>query len=139
MRYFFYGTLLDPDVRRVVLGTSAAPDGLPARLHGFRRTCMAGTNVPALVAGDGWVDGRVFDNIGVVQRRRLIAFEGADYREIEQIVSVETGTAIRVRLFAPRRILRFTAEWSLDEWQETDKPAFVKRIGATAVRRRPAG
>ena len=34
--FFFYGTLIDPDVRRLVLGTQAAAGGvLPAWLPGF--------------------------------------------------------------------------------------------------------
>jgi hypothetical protein len=42
MRFFFYGTLMDEDIRRAVLG-DRAPDAVePATLIGYRRMAAAG-------------------------------------------------------------------------------------------------
>ncbi|MBL8834369.1 MAG: gamma-glutamylcyclotransferase, partial [Rhodospirillales bacterium] len=46
MRFFFYGTLIDPDVRRAVLGRLAPASVEPATLKGWRRFSAKGVTFP---------------------------------------------------------------------------------------------
>src|SRR3546814_2610376 len=62
MSYFFYGTLCDPDVLRLVLGYRPSRRQLaPAVLTGFRRKIAKGRRYPMLVpAPAGCIRGLVF-------------------------------------------------------------------------------
>lgn len=136
VRYFFYGTLLDPDVRRAVLGrTGAASAGRPARLEGYLCTRLAGTAFPVIIAGDGHVDGAVFTIASERLANRIRAFEGAAYREIEWVVHAQPETPVRARLFVPLRSARFYGAWSLERWQRTDKSRLMRTLaGNTPLR-----
>ena len=82
MDLFFYGTLLDVDVRRLVLGVSAERLRLePARLHGYRRMAKDRSTAPLLVPGPGmWVEGLLARGLDRPQMARLCHFEGRNYR-----------------------------------------------------------
>jgi hypothetical protein len=133
VRYFFYGTLLDPDVRRLVLGSPAA-SGVPARLGGFRRVGVAGRSYPTLVpVPDGSVEGLVVDTITPRQRVRLVAFEGREYREIVRTVMLADGDEREARLFVSRRPARVALHWSLALWQRREKDRFLRALAGNAM------
>ena len=46
MRFFFYGTLMDADIRRAVLGVRALAPAERATLDGWRRVKKAGVSYP---------------------------------------------------------------------------------------------
>jgi hypothetical protein len=79
---FVYGTLIDPATRAAVF---AAPlrvvAGTPARLAGFRRVVGRGRRYPVLIRSRVAVtDGLLIPRVGGRAWRRLIAYEGAEYR-----------------------------------------------------------
>ncbi len=61
MDYFFYGTLMDPDVVARVAGGHRGPTPLePADAEGFARVYVAGVSYPMLVPRPGGrVEGRL--------------------------------------------------------------------------------
>jgi hypothetical protein len=62
LRFFFYGTLIDADVRRLVLGRLAPDEVEPATLSGWRRVKLAGVTYPGIVPdAKGWVEGVLAD------------------------------------------------------------------------------
>ncbi len=81
MRYFFYGSLMDPDALHVVLGRAVAPQELqPATMGGFRRVRVADETFPCLVAdGSGEVSGVVFESESESEQQRISFFEDFDY------------------------------------------------------------
>src|SRR5690606_34715685 len=77
MRYFFYGSLADPDVLAAVLGR-ARVRAVPATLDGWRRWRVAGETYPLIAPAPGErVDG-VAVEVTHAEARRLAWYEGED-------------------------------------------------------------
>jgi hypothetical protein len=75
VRFFFYGTLIDPDVRRLVLGTRAPMSVEPATLAGWRRVCLPKVTYPAVLrAAREVVDGVLVRGLDAEARRRLVDY-----------------------------------------------------------------
>ena len=91
MRFFFYGTLLDPEVRAQVLGDEARPVVLEAAvLRGWERYFEAGIPWPMIRRRDGVaVEGAVASGLTDAAGRLLDAYEGELYRR--EAVVVECG------------------------------------------------
>ena len=134
MRFFFYGTLLDEDLRVAVLGRLAPLAVDKATLHGWRRVTAPGASYPVIFPRQG---GRV---VGVVARgldRRaaalLDAYEGDDAyarRPIE--VTLPGGRRVEAQIYAPAdgRFKRGRRPWSLAAWRRLHKRAFIDRLSA---------
>ena len=138
MRHFFYGTLLDPDVRNRVLGLAARAEGRPARLDGYRRVHAPGKGYPVVIPGSGSVAGLLFDGVTPRQRLRIAAFEGTGYRKVLMTVTVVDGQALTAWAFLPLRPPQFAAEWSLQRWRKFEKVRLLRLLDARgpAVRAR---
>lgn len=142
MRYFFYGTLMDPAVLRAVLGRSPGREASQAAsLDGYRRVYRRGAWYPVLVEAAGEkVDGILMGGLGREDAQRLEAFEGEDYALA--VLAVRTGhregVAARVfmaRVFMARAGVPATAEpWSLADWRRRHRRLYVERVVST---RRP--
>jgi hypothetical protein len=136
MRFFFYGTLMDEDVRRAVLGVRALAPAERATLEGWRRIKMAGVTYPMIVrARNHTVEGILMHGIDRRAHEMLQAYEGDEYA----MIGVEVRTAastISARMFVPRpgRPLRGRGPWDLETWQRRHKRRF---LGAMQVQGRP--
>jgi hypothetical protein len=128
MRYFFYGTLLDPDVRRAVLGRPAhALRGRHAVLDGYRRVTVPEKSYPTLAAdAGGAVAGLVFGGITPALARRLNVFEGTAYRIACCHVRLEDGAVVSARVFVPRlRPPSGGRPWDYEGWKKKAKRRFL--------------
>ncbi|MCK6452815.1 MAG: gamma-glutamylcyclotransferase [Alphaproteobacteria bacterium] len=126
-RFFFYGTLLDPDIARRVVGRDVTLE--PAWLSGYRRVRAAGKWYPILVPGtpDDTVEGAVAGRLTRSEIARLVAYEGANYRLWPIGVVLAGGASARALVFRPRRSLKATGEpWDLASWQEREKPRVMR-------------
>jgi gamma-glutamyl AIG2-like cyclotransferase len=131
MRFFFYGTLLDPDVTNLVLGRRLPPGAfVPAALPGHSRRRVKGATYPIVVRDPrGEVRGAVVGGLSGRDVRRLAAYEGPRYR-IAQL-KVRIGGAIEiVSVFEPieQRFEPTSGDWELLPWQRRYKRAFLARI-----------
>lgn len=82
--YFFFGTLMDPDVLSLVLGRDPGPLSTVATLSGFARVRVEGEPYPALVeAPDGQVEGLLLRDYVPEDDQRIRFFEDFDFA-IEQ-------------------------------------------------------
>jgi hypothetical protein len=131
MRFFFYGTLLDPDVVALVLGRRLPPAAfVPASLPGHARRRAKGASYPIVVRDPcGEVPGAV---VGGMSRRdvaRLSAYEGPRYCIASLTVKV-AGTLTRVSVFRPleNRFQPVGGSWDLAAWQRRDKRSFMARV-----------
>lgn len=127
--HFFYGTLMDAEVRTRVLGRRTSAQ--PAVARGYRayrhltgsypvlRATPLGAAPGLLVAGlDGGDISRLCWYEGDEYERRLIAVSGPGARPIEAwafvgVDGIKTDSRV----------------WSLADWQRLHKSAFLRRLG----------
>ena len=132
---FVCGTLMDADVRSLVIGRPLEPVQLqPTVLKHMRRVYIAGRLYPMIVPRRGAaVDGLLLTALTDEDYARLDAFEGTDYGRERQTVCPfgEDGTEdepilawlYRTRGVGPRPSPR---EWRLDEWRKREKSVFLR-------------
>ncbi len=136
MRYFVYGTLLDADVRRAVLGKAVVRLHLrPATLKGFRRVAAPGRCYPTLRPDPrGQVDGAVLDGVTPAMAERLARYEGEEYRVIRHRVKV-AGASLEALVFVPRAGRPPAGPtWDLIRWQTRHKRSFLREIAGASLR-----
>ena len=131
MRFFFYGSLLDPDVTALVIGRRLPPRSwVPATLTGFSRRKARGVTYPVAIRDPkGRVEGAVVGGFSAREVERLKAYEGVRYHTVPLKVWVH-GRITTVSVFEPKEkaFQPVDGEWSLVEWQRRDKRRFVDRI-----------
>ena len=130
MRYFFYGTLLDPDVRAHILGAWINRRDLPAaRLPGYRRVQIRGRHYPVVVPASGEaVEGVLAAGLDRGAVLRLARFESDEYVDAERTVLVDDGRALRARVFVAGPLANPSdTDWTVEVWQRRHKGAFMRR------------
>jgi len=131
MRFFFYGTLRDADVRAIVL--ASPPEAIatrPARLSGHQAVAFARLRYPSLRRRDGaTASGEVVSGLDRIDAIRIAHFEGEGYRLAKQDVRLDSGRLVSAWVCLPRRSLagRTAGEWDLARWQRLHKSRFLKR------------
>jgi hypothetical protein len=133
MRLFFFGTLMDAEVRDLVIGRTLPPAALqPAEVRGFRRVFVAGRAYPMLVPHPpGRVAGIVASGIDAEALRRLQVYEGEEYRLETLPVRTEAGEVIEAGMFmCPPDVTAERRDWRLDQWQRRYKRRFLAQIRA---------
>jgi hypothetical protein len=141
MRYFFYGTLRDPDVLALVVGRRLPAAALrPARLAEGRLVRMPGGSYPGLVEGPGPVEGVIVDGLTPADAARLARYEGEAYRLVKATAMLADGTGLPVRLFRARAVFATGCEpWDFARWQATEKAACLTALAEPALKPSPAG
>lgn len=128
--YFFYGTLIDPDVREAVLCEfSGASVVTPDSLAGWRAVGVRGRTYPVIVPASGLrVSGvhAVFDDgAAAIVRDRLVAFEGPEYRMTDLVL--QSGAAASVFAASPQ-CTPTDRNWSFRQWERRHKKRFLESI-----------
>jgi len=129
MHFFFYGTLLDADVRALVMPHLAGKLRLqPGRLKGHRRQRGRQGSYPVLV-GDpkSQVEGLVAQGLDARSLYRMAHFEGHHYLPKQLKVSLTDGTTRSAWTFMPIHPgLAGSESWSLRLWQLRHKPRLLR-------------
>ncbi len=124
---FVFGTLVDPDVRALVLGDGADPRTELARVEGEQARIVAGRDYPVLVPREGAVaEGLLVHGLDATHRARLAWFEGEAYA----LRAVRVRTAhdeLDAVLFAAAAPLPTAGPWRPEAWRAAGKPAFLER------------
>ncbi len=132
MRFFFYGTLIDPEIRRLVLGRHAPRVVEPATLRGWRRVPVPAKTYPMIVPDTaGNVDGILARGLNAAARRRLERYED----DLYAVAPVEVGLVDRKRkvlalaFFAQvSRVPCGAKTWDFAEWQRRHKRRFIQTL-----------
>ncbi len=127
MRLFFFGTLLDAELRQAVIGRALPAE--PAVVRGFRRVVVAGRGYPMLVAAAGGrVDGIVVGGLDPEAIRRLHAYEGGEYALRPIRVRTGAGPVLPALAFRCRAgVVPGRAEWRFERWQRRHKRSVLRR------------
>jgi gamma-glutamylcyclotransferase (GGCT)/AIG2-like uncharacterized protein YtfP len=124
MRFFFYGTLRDADVRRAILGPSVDRVSITAaRLPGYKCVFMRGRVYPVLRRDPcGAVEGVIADGVDAAQASRIDRFETNEYRARPARILAASGETVAATVyFAARPGLATTMPWRFSEWQRRHK------------------
>jgi hypothetical protein len=128
--FFFYGTLLDADVRALVLG-AAAPAALEAAtLTAWRRVAHPRETYPMIVpAPSAAVEGAIARGLAADTVARLVTYEGPEYRIAAVEVRLADGTGVAAEVFVPIAPLAGAdAPWDLASWQRRHKARYLARM-----------
>ncbi len=140
VRLFFFGTLMDPEVRAIVMGRQMPDDAVePAVVQGFRRVFVAGRHYPMLLAhASGWVDGTLVSGLDAETVHRLQVYEGWEYSLSPLRVRTASGQTVLAQVFmCPPHVAPDRRPWRLAEWQRRHKRRFLPKAEAL-MGQRPA-
>jgi len=130
-RFFFYGTLLDPDVMALVIGRRLPPSAfVPAILPGHARRRAKGATYPVVVRDVAdQVSGVVVGGLTSCDVARLTVYEGPGYR-IARLKVLVGGKLATVSVFEPivARLQPSTSPWNYALWKGRHKRPFVGRL-----------
>lgn len=127
MKLFFYGTLMDADVRELVCGEALEVE--PAMAQGFRRVLVAGRHYPMLLPhASGWVEGSLASGLSAETVHRLQVYEGWEYGLHPIKVRTASGHAVMAHVFlCPPHIAPQMRDWGLERWQRRHKRTFLPK------------
>ena len=126
---FFYGTLLDVEVRTAVLAHPTKDvDTIPATLNGYQAFYVAEKSYPGLLQKDGGqVSGLAFKNLSDSDINKLIVFEGQDYSLDPVSIITDDDEVISARVFIPGPAIQLSSKpWTLTEWAPLHKATFLE-------------
>ncbi|MCZ6863736.1 MAG: gamma-glutamylcyclotransferase [Alphaproteobacteria bacterium] len=125
LNFFFYGTLLEPEVQRLVLQRDVPSENVvPATLVGYRRYMVLNASYPAVVRQPGAeIDGIVMIGLDALDAARLSIFEGDGYVAANCSVKITEDESGKDRptqawvFIASDRMPLTKADWSLKTWR----------------------
>lgn len=130
MRFFFYGTLLDADVRRLVFPhLHERLSFRPGVLRGYWRVRAVDGPYPVLKPHpQGRVHGHVAEGLDLPALARAAHFEGATYHPAVRRIHVPELGAVAAWVFVPAAPHRQASgkTWTLDRWQRSQKPQALR-------------
>lgn len=125
MKLFFFGTLMDADVRRIVCG-KPLDQVEPASIQGVRRVYVAGRHYPMLhPQAGGRVNGIVVSGIDADSLHRLRLYEGWEYDLYPMAIQCGDGWVTAHVFLCPTAINADQRPWRLVDWQRRYKRSFL--------------
>ena len=131
MRLFFYGTLRDRDVRRLVFGARAeALRPRDASLLGFTPRTATDGDYPVLVRRTAArTPGQMIEGMRRQDLLRLFHFEGPGYLPSRQLAIDSAGRRLEVWVLLPdSRRLASARGWRLRGWQLRRKARILSQL-----------
>jgi len=122
--FFFYGTLLDADLRAVVLGARPADEAVTAAcLAGYRRVCIARRGYPALISDPrGTTQGELVRGLDEMMAARISYYESDDYGVRRVTVECRSEGPVSAWVFLPARTMPVVPRpWDLEVWRRRFK------------------
>jgi hypothetical protein len=130
MAFFFFGTLMDPDVLAYILDRPIGSDEVDsAELAGFRRVCAREATYPVLVPDpEARLDGVVLLRPTPRDVLRIAHFESEEYEAEWTTVHRTDGGPLQARVFLALETMSASAEpWDLPAWAAAHKAEFLER------------
>lgn len=125
---FFYGTLMDHDLLRLVTGQRV--DVQSAWLENHRRVPVVGRDYPMLVFQAGSrVEGLLARNVSAVALVRLCRYEGREYRLERRDVVTQSGDCVSAQVFMTVANVRgdLSKNWDFNAWRIKAKRGTISR------------
>lgn len=129
--FFFYGTLMDPQVLSWVTGVPFDPIRLrPAVLSGFRRVYVADVSYPAIYADpESDVTGCLVRGISAAAANRIDQFENDGYDRQNLRVRTANGGDVPAAVYvAGKRMALTDQDWDFQNWRRRHKRRYLERL-----------
>jgi len=126
--------MFEPICQRVITGDYASS---PARLYGYRRTCVVGESYPAIYEdeADSYVKGVVYFDMSKHDLSLLDDFEGEYYEQKTVALELPDGSSLHARAYVLKDAFCHMAsvrDWDADAFASTGIRRFLKRYGGAA-------
>ena len=131
MKFFFYGTLIEPEILHAVLRRPVArAQRRNAVLHGYRRVHRRGASYPVIVAdAASEVEGIVVSELTTRDVILLRAYEGPEYIVDERSVRLSGDGFVRAKAFLPCGTYEAShVPWTLEEWRRRYAHTFAEPL-----------
>jgi len=128
MLLFAYGTLLDPDIRSIVLGRSSPEaEARPALLPGYRRVLVADECYPTLLPDPAAeTPGALVPLRHETERQRVQYFEGFELLLDWRTVRCRADGPVQALVCIGTPTIRHVdVPWDLDAWRARHKDAYL--------------
>ena len=135
--YFFYGTLLDPEILQLVVGRRVSPAHTrPAIIADHARYYRKGASYPLLIAAPGeTTTGRLVRGLSRRETGRIDEFEDDGYRKLRRRVTTVDGEAIDAWVYVwPTPGAATSREWDYATWCRRERQRFRRRVYARLSR-----
>lgn len=129
MHWFFFGSLLDPDVLHIVLDSPLqALHRQTALLPGFARYRVEQETFPAMAPhSESCVEGLLVSGLSEEDGRRICFFEGDEFVLQKHHVQTLDGATHEALVFRATELIALSSEpWSLNHWQQQHKPLYLQ-------------
>lgn len=141
--FFFYGTLRDAGVRRIVLGPEALSlSAVPATLEGYRCAPVERGRFPGVVAERGAATPGVLVrgvSLDAAARTGFFESEGSLYEVARKPLAVAGGRDAEAWVYVAAAALPVEAgEWRFEEWRRRWRQAILGDAGAAMAGATPA-
>lgn len=128
MQWFFFGSLMDPDVLATVLNRRLPDDQrIPATLHGYTRVTVKAESYPALRPEPGGrVEGIFVEQLSEDEGKRICFFEGEEFHLEEHPLELANGEYRHAVAFMLNE--NYSTEphhWDLGHWRAIYKQGFL--------------
>jgi hypothetical protein len=132
MRFFFYGTLLAPEVRELVIGHPI--ELTSAMLTGWHRFRVAEKVYPVILPDPGGeVAGGVTPPLSPREIDRLQAYEGPTYRTEPVAPVLAGGDTVAAMVFLASGEVGHAGEWEFDAWRHEHLADWVARLQSASA------
>ena len=129
--FFFYGTLMDSEVCRIVLGApGGAMPAVPAVLPGYNRVRARAADFPVLVRRTGGrVRGQLVSGLDQAALLPIAHFEGPDYAPRRVLIIDSAGRRRVAWIFQGEGVgLASAKDWDLKRWQLRHKARLLPQL-----------
>lgn len=120
LSFFFFGSLQDDDLRKVVLGRSTAKEDIAqAILRGYRCVRLRSRIQPSIVEDpEGQVEGTLARHLDVTAAARMSHYELGAYSIASKVVDLPEGGQETAWIFLSDPDLSVApGDWRLETWQ----------------------
>lgn len=141
--FFFYGTLRDAGIRRIVLGAEALSlSAVPATLEGYRCAPVERGRFPGIVAEPGAAAPGVLVqgvSLDAAARTSFFESEGSLYDIARTPLAVAGGRDADAWVYVAAAVLPVEAgEWRFEDWRRRWRPGLLGDARAAMARATPA-
>lgn len=126
MIYFFYGTLRDADIRKLVLGDSLSERTQgPLHLKDHRLVYVKGQPYPTITPAPGHTcEGELFGPLFPSEIAQLSAYEGDEYK----VISLSQEQVLFHTFILADRSLLTKTPWNFAAFQSREKAFFLSQL-----------